>query len=180
MRSVRWVIAAIAFCIGDGLAVGTPSASAQGYGSTGSLGGYGAASGFAPPGIGNSSPMVIPYGGGFAGFMPSRMVGGSTLSFRSRQTASMGSTQSSFSLSSLSGEMFPMSGGLGGSRPGARTMSPRGSRSTMGLGGGTGLGGTQRMRGAGGTSVMPPSIGYPFRQPPSLIPTPTAGTGMSM
>jgi hypothetical protein len=44
-----------------------------------------------------------------------------------------------------------------------------------------GLGtGTQRMSGPGGMNVMPPSIGYPFRQPPSLVAPSTPGMGMSM
>jgi hypothetical protein len=50
----------------------------------------------------------------------------------------------------------------------------------MGLGAGTGLGGMRRMPSSRGASVMPPSIGYPFRQPPSLVSPSTTGTGMSM
>jgi hypothetical protein len=50
----------------------------------------------------------------------------------------------------------------------------------MGLGGGTGLGGMQRMPSTGGTGVMPPSIGYPFRQPPSLVSPSSPVMGMSM
>jgi hypothetical protein len=50
----------------------------------------------------------------------------------------------------------------------------------MGLRGGTGLGGMRRMPSTGGSSVMPPSIGYPFRQPPSLVAPSTSGNGMSM
>jgi hypothetical protein len=130
--------------------------------------------------MGGSGPMIIPYGGMFEGFMPSRMGGGSPFSFRSRPTAAMESARTSFSLSPLSGGMSSMSGGLGGSRAGTRAMSPLGSRGTMRLGGGTGLGGMQRMPSVGGTSVMPPSIGYPFRQPPSLVSPSTPGTGMSM
>jgi hypothetical protein len=41
-------------------------------------------------------------------------------------------------------------------------------------------GGMRRMPGAGGMGVMPPSIGYPFRQPPSLVGPPAPGMGMSM
>jgi hypothetical protein len=41
-------------------------------------------------------------------------------------------------------------------------------------------GGMQRMSGAGRSGVMPPSIGYPFRQPPSLLAPSTPGMGMSM
>jgi hypothetical protein len=50
----------------------------------------------------------------------------------------------------------------------------------MGLGGGTGFGGVKRMPVAGGTSVMPPLIGYPFRQPPSVVSPAVMGSGMSM
>jgi hypothetical protein len=79
----------------------------------------------------------------------------------------------------LSGGMSAMSGGPGGFRAIGRATAPLGSR-RMGLGGGTGLGAMPRMRSTGGASVMPPSIGYPFRQPPSLLAPPTSGTGMSM
>jgi hypothetical protein len=166
-----------ALLLGWSLAICPPSASAQAYGS---LGGYGAASNYGTPGMGSSGAMVIPYGGMFEGFMPSRMGGGTTLSFRSRPTAAMSSSRTSFSLSPLSGGMSAMSGGLSGSRAGARAMSPIGPRGAMGLGGGTGLGGMQRMPGAGGTNVMPPSIGYPFRQPPSLVSPSATSAGMSM
>jgi hypothetical protein len=163
--------------IGWSLAICPRSASAQAYGS---LGGYGAASNYVAPSMASSGPMVIPYGGMFEGFMPSRTGGGTTLSFRSRPTAAMSSSRTSFSLSPLSGGMSAMSGGPGFSRAGARAMSPIGPRGAMGLGGGTGLGGMQRMPGAGGTNVMPPSMGYPFRQPPSLVSPSATGTGMSM
>jgi hypothetical protein len=45
----------------------------------------------------------------------------------------------------------------------------------MGLGGGM-----RRMPATTGMGVMPPSIGYPFRQPPSLLTPSATGTGMSM
>jgi hypothetical protein len=143
----------------------TSWAPAQGY-SPGTLGGYGAASTYANPSMGGGGPMVIPYGGMFEGFMPSRMGGGSALAFRSRPTAAMGSARTSFSLA-------PMSGGMGAGA-GVRT------RPMSGFGVGAGSGGMTRMRGPGGTSVMPPSFGYPFRQPPSLLSTPSPGAGMSM
>jgi hypothetical protein len=38
----------------------------------------------------------------------------------------------------------------------------------------------RRPAGLGGMGVMPPSFGYPFRQPPSLVPAATPGAGMSM
>ena len=172
---------ACAFAVGGGLAVGTSSASAQGYGTPGSLGGYGATSSFASSGMGGNSPMIIPYSGMFEGFMPGRMGGGSELAFRSRPTMTMGSNRTSFSLSPLSGGMSSMSGGTArGIGTGTRPMATFGSPGGMRLSGGTGLGGGMgRMSGAGRSSVMPPSIGYPFRQPPSLL-SPSTSIGMSM
>jgi hypothetical protein len=180
MRSLRRVITVSALVIGGGLAFEAPSASAQGYGSPGSLGGFGAASTYATPGMGGSGPMIIPYGGTFAGFMPSRMGGGSSLSFRSRPAAPMSPARPAFRLSPLSGAMSSMSGGAGGARTGVRAMSPYGSAVAPGPGSGTGRGGMRRMPGAGGMGVMPPSIGYPFRQPPSLVGPSAPGMGMSM
>jgi hypothetical protein len=130
----------------------TPSAVAQGNGPSGSLGGFGAASPYANPAMSVSRSMVIPYGGMFEGFMPSRMGGGGTLSFRARPTATMGSGRTSFSLS-------PSVGGMGQGRGGRAGMSSRIDR---------------RM------GVMPPSLGYPFRQPPSLVPSTSQVSGMSM
>ncbi|MFI5460902.1 MAG: hypothetical protein ACHRXM_36290 [Isosphaerales bacterium] len=49
------------------------------------------------------------------------------------------------------------------------------------LSGGMGLGGgLRRVPAATGMGVMPPSIGYPFRQPPSPVSPSTFGAGMSM
>src|SRR5579885_2505632 len=75
MRWVRGRIAALVLGIGVGLAAGTPSASAQDSGGSGSLGGYGATAGFSAAGMASRSPMIIPYGGRFEGFMPGRMGG---------------------------------------------------------------------------------------------------------
>jgi hypothetical protein len=179
MRATSRAILMVAVIAGWCLVFSTPSASAQRYGA-GSLGGYGAAPSFANPSMSGSSPMIIPYGGMFEGFMPGRTGGGSALSFRSRPSAAMGSARTSFSLAPMSGGMTSMSGGMGRG-PGARNraMSPLGGGG-MGLGGGTGLGGMSRMQGPGGTSVMPPSIGYPFRQPPSLLTPSGPAAGMSM
>jgi hypothetical protein len=156
--------------VGSSLAIGAPSAVAQGFGS---LGGYGAESSYGSPVMGEASTMIIPYGGTFEGFMPSRMGGGSALSFRSRPAATMNPSRTPFRLS-------PMSGGMDGSLAGTRAMSPLGPRGTMGLGGGAGLGGMRPMSRTRGTSVMPPTIGYPFRQPPSLVSPSSSATGMSM
>lgn len=157
------------FALLAGLALGG-TAEAQGPGSAGSLGGYGAAPVYSNPGMGGggSGPMIIPYGGMFEGFMPSRMGGGSSLSYRSRPSAAMGSARTSFSLSPLSGSM--------GQNRGARMGPAFGPPSGLRLGGGMG----QRPPGASGMGVMPPSLGYPFRQPPSLVPVTTPGAGMSM
>ncbi len=180
MRAASWRLWGEILLAGGSLSIGNSQCWAQGLGSSGSLGGYGTVSNSASPGMGGSSPMIIPYSGTFEGFMPSRMGGGSALSFQSRPTAAMGSNRTSFSLSPVSGGMTAMSSGPGGFRAGTRAMSPLGSRGRMGLGLGTGLGGMRRMPSVGGTSVMPPSIGYPFRQPPNLIAPSTSGTGMSM
>ena len=154
-RGFLTLIAGFAFLVG--------TAKAQG------LGGYGAAPVYSNPGMGGGSgPMIIPYGGMFEGFMPSRMGGGSSLGFRSRPSAAMGSARTSFSLS-------PLSGGMGQNR-GARMAPSFGRPGGLRLGGGMG----QRPPGAGGMGVMPPSFGYPFRQPPSLVPATTPGAGMSM
>lgn len=158
------------FTVGGVVALSVGTAEAQGPGSSGSLGGYGAAPVYSNPGMGGggSGPMVIPYGGMFEGFMPSRMDGGSSLAFRSRQSAAMGSARTSFTLS-------PLSGGMGQNR-GTRMAPPFGAPGGMRVGSGMG----QRSPGQGGMGVMPPSFGYPFRQPPSLVPSSTPGAGMSM
>jgi hypothetical protein len=119
---------------------------------------------------------AIPYAGKFGGFMPYRMGGGSTLSFQPRGDSPLGSNRTTFSLSPMSGGMTTMSGG-GGRGPGAGSslFSTFGADSLMGPGGGMpSTSGTRRM------GVMPPSFGYPFRQPPSLGSPAPAGSGMSM
>jgi len=158
------------FTVGGVVTLSGGTAMAQGPGSSGSLGGYGAAPVYSNPGMGGggSGPMVIPYGGMFEGFMPSRMGGGSSLAFRSRPSAAMGSARTSFSLS-------PLSGGMGQSR-GTRMAPAFGAPDGMRVG--TGMG--RRTPGLGGMGVMPPSFGYPFRQPPSLVPSSAPGAGMSM
>ena len=120
--------------------------------SGGSLGGYGASSAMGGGGMGGG-PMVIPYGGMTEGFMPGR--GGGSLAFRPRGDSSMNSSRALPSFSTMGRGM--------GNRP--SMSSPMGSRpSRKGM----------------GTGVMPPSIGYPFRQPPSLL-NPSSGIpGMSM
>jgi hypothetical protein len=169
MRTASRSFFTVALVVGAGMANGASWARAQGFGS---LGGYGAASTYANPAMAGSGPVIIPYGGMFEGFMPSRMGGGSALSFRPRANASMTSVRSSFSLA-------PMSGGMGRGDGGNSRMMPSLEGAGMGLGG-VGLGGMPRRPVPGGTSVMPPSIGYPFRQPPSLLSPGSSGAGMSM
>jgi hypothetical protein len=147
------------------LATGTTPASAQGYGPSPPLGGYGASSGDGMRGMTIMSPMIIPYGGTYEGFMPGRMGGGSALSLRSRPTTER-SPRSAFRLSPLSGGMSAMPGGLRGPRVGSRDA--------------IGPGGMRRMSRGGGNGVMPPRIGYPFRQPPSLVSPSSSGMGMAM
>jgi hypothetical protein len=168
---------AVAVALACTLAVGSGRVLAQGFGS---LGGYGAASSYVTPGMGEGGQMIIPYGGMFEGFMPSRMGGGSALSFRSRPTATIGQSRTPFRLSPLSDGMSGVSGGFGLSRAGGRAMSPLDLRSATGIGSSGGRGGMRPMSRVRGESVMPPSIGYPFRQPPSLVPPSTPGPGMSM
>jgi hypothetical protein len=140
---------------------GTVSAQAVGAGSGGSLGGYGAMRGDSMGG----SP-VIPYAGRFGGFMPYGMGGGS-LSFLSRQTAPLGFPRSSFGLSPMTGGTSPVLGARGqGFGAGSGALAPFGSASGMGLGDPM----RPRMPAPGGANVMPPHIGYPFYQPPSLVP----------
>jgi hypothetical protein len=60
-----------------------------------------------------------------------------------------------------------------------------GARGSIGIGrpagfGGMGTGSMGGMPGGAGPGVMPPRIGYPFRQPPSLVSPSSAGLGMSM
>jgi hypothetical protein len=177
MRSPARAFLTGLFVIAGGLGAGASAADAQGIGSRGSLGGYGAGTSYSDPGMGTGAGgYIISYAGKFGGFMPYRMGGGGDLSFRSRPTAAMGSARTSFSLAPMPGGMSSMSGGMGrgfGSR--TRTSSSFGSRGGMGLGGGM----RKQATDAGRMGVMPPSFGYPFRQPPSPV-APSAGPAMSM
>jgi hypothetical protein len=167
MRTLKRTIPAVILTVAVGQPLRVDLAWAQGYGS---LGGYGATRGNTDPGMG-SGGTIIPYAGKFGGFMPYRMGGGGSLSFRPLPTAMMGASRPSFSLGPMSEGMSSMSGRMGqgvGAR--LRTLSPLGPPG--GMGGGVG----PLMPGMG---VMPPSFGYPFRQPPSLV-SPSSGAGMSM
>jgi hypothetical protein len=171
MRTVTRAILAGILGIGLGQILGTSAAQAQGP--IGSLGGYGGSMSDTGSGAAMSGP-IIPYAGRFGGFMPYRMGTGGSLTFQPRGASSMRSSRTPFSLSPMSGGISSMSGGMG-QGPG------NGSRSAMGVGTGMGLGGgTQPMAGPRSMGVMPPSFGYPFRQPPSLLAPTSSGTGMSM
>ena len=158
-----FVLAALIWCFSS------RHAEAQGLG----LGGYGAMSGAAPAGMGATAP-IIPYGGSLSGFMPYRM-GGGGLTFGTRNSSAIGSGRSSFRMSSLVGGM-PMSTaafGRGANTPTAAIGSLR-APGLMDLGGGM-----SRSMSRDEKSVMPPSFGYPFYQPPSLLGTSTSFLGMS-
>lgn len=158
--------------------VGPRPAAAQFPSQGGSLGGYGASSGSAVSGMGGGggTAIIIPYGGMAEGFMPGRAGGGSSLSFRPRSTASMGGSRPSLSLLPSTG-----SSGMGRGNRSRSAMSSRPGSRGMSQGGGGG-GGFFRLgsgSGLGGSGVMPPSIGFPFRQPPSPTPA-SGGSGTSM
>jgi hypothetical protein len=122
-----------------------------------------------------ASGSFIPYAGNFGGFVPSRMGGGVSLSFSARESATMGFPIGRATLFPMSSAMTPMPGSIGGRiGTGGRAPSAFGMQGGMGLGGGT----RQQMPGAG--RVIPPSFGYPFYQPPSLLSSPPSSTGMSM
>jgi hypothetical protein len=149
---------------------GTLPAQAQSLG----LGGYGGMTDTAPAGMNTPGP-IIPYGGNLGGFMPYRMGGGGTgVSFSTRDSRAMGSGRSSFQLSPISGGM-PMSAPAFGQNAGTRT----GSRASLFSPVRTGLGGgMNRSMSLDKQSVMPPSFGYPFYQPPDLLGPSSSFMGM--
>jgi hypothetical protein len=133
------------------------------------LGGYGAStSSMASDGMGGSA-FVIPYGGSVAGFMPYRMAGGSSLSYSSRSALTTGPGRTLFRLSLMSATT-PMSSGTTGA---SVRLLPAGSLFSPAL-----RGGMRQSIDTNRGSVMPPSFGYPFYQPPSLLPGSPNGIGM--
>jgi hypothetical protein len=146
------------------LAFGSVGACGQDPGLGVVLGGFGAMAGGSGSSLDMGSSVVVPAAGGSGASVSPSMTGGG-LSFRPRPAAAMETVRRPFVLDSTSGMSW-----IGGRRPFA--MEP-GT-----LTGGMGLGGMPRMPAAGGMGVMPPRIGYPFRQPPSLLTQ--AGGGMSM
>ena len=183
MRTIKRTMLAGLLAVGGSLAVGTPPAMAQGP--IGSLGGYGAMAG--TPGSAMGGPLVVdptgmgsgvlaPFSGRFGASMPSRMGGGGSLSFSQRPSAMISSNRPSVTIGPMGGGMSTMSGVMGqgfGRRP-FRLPSLR-VTDGMGL-----SGGMQPISGTRGMGVMPPSFGYPFRQPPSLLAPSSGETGMSM
>jgi hypothetical protein len=172
---------AIAIMAGVGVAVDNPSAQAQAPGSGLSLGGYGAMAGAPGSSLGTSfygidstamGAGLLPYAGRFGTAMPSQMGGLTGLTFRSRPSAMLGRARPLFTMGPMGG-MSAMAGGMG---PAQRPFV----LPDLGVSGGMGLGIPRwPMPRAGGMGVMPPSLGYPFRQPP--IPgAPSTGPSMSM
>lgn len=165
LRSV--LLAVAAWCACD------RASCAQGVGVGLSLGGYGTTSGTAMAGMGSTSPMV-PYAGGFGGFMPYRMASGAGggLSFSSRVNSVIESSRTPF-------RMAPMSNGMeAGASPRRGSLDFYRSRGVMGRDVPRLM--NRPMGGRDRTDVMPPSFGYPFYQPPSLLSPTTSAAGMSM
>jgi hypothetical protein len=157
MRLPSHTSLSLALMVGAYLIAGAGPASAQDDLNGRSLGGYGAISVEAMPRTGDSP--LIPYAGGFAGFMPYRMGGGGALAFETRRTSAMALVRSSFSLSSASGGMGSGSRLFLGS-------GPRIGRGSLTSGMQTSLAMRQGTTRPISMGVMPPRIGYPFRQPP--------------
>jgi hypothetical protein len=181
MRVDARVLQVITFLAGYALALDGTRARAQDPGLGAMLGGYGAMAGaagssmgggylvVAPAGSGGN--VIVPYAGKLGASLAAGTGGGTGISFTSRSSSPMSSARPSFVLDSMSG-MSPTAGGMGGRRPFALRPSA--------LTGGMGPGGEmRRMPATGGMGVMPPRIGSPFRQPPSLLTSPAVG-GMSM
>jgi len=182
MRIVSRGVLARTILTGCVLALGGSPASAQDPGLGGILGGYGAMAGASGSSMGGGFNIVeasgvggnvmVPAAGGLGASMSPGMRG-SGLFFQPRSSTGISSARLSFSLDSMGAGMTRMAGGMGGRRP--FTLQPSTLTGGMGLGGGM-----RRMPAAGGMGVMPPSISYPFRQPPSLVSPSTFGAGMSM
>ncbi len=139
-----------------------------------SLGGYGSGMPVADPSMSATAPL-IPYSGTFSGFMPIRM-GSSSLAFRPRDSARIGSNRARFSLAPMASSTQPMGGGL---LPRSRSLLVR--PGSMRQGGMTriGRGRSSSLLDPPAMGVMPPSLAYPFYQPPPFPGTYTA-PGMSM
>ena len=125
-----------------------------------------------PTGMGGG--VLIPAGGGAVAPVSIRMGGGGGLTFQPRATSMTTDSRPAFTMGSMGGGMRSTSGGMApsfGRRP--FSLPSLGSSGVM-------TGGGMSARPSGGMGVMPPSFGYPFRQPPSLLTPNAAGAGMSM
>ena len=162
MRSGRgWVLVGV---VAGGVGLVPATASAQ----TASLGGYGAlaeGAGAAMAG-GGGSGMVAPFGGRLGAAMPSSLGGGGA-AFRPRPVAGMGGTRAAFTVD-------PLGGGMAASGSARRPFG----LPDLGPGGFSGRIGRGAMAPAGARSVLPPSLGSPFR-PPTTLPA-LGGAGASM
>lgn len=175
-------VLAVAITSAVSLFAGAASAMAQDPGLGGILGGYGAMSADSGSAMGGGFMLVepsamggtvmVPFASGIGSSMAPGMERGAGLSFLSRPAQSMVSRRLSFSIDSM-GAMPRMAGGMGVRRPFRL--------STGTLSGGMGLGGgVQPMPATSSMGVMPPSFGYPFRQPARLLGPSSSGMGMSM
>jgi hypothetical protein len=182
MRAALRGLLAGVVAIGGILAFGCSSATAQDPGLGGILGGYGAMTGASGASMGGGfnvvdasgmgGNVVVPAAGGSVPAMSPSM-SGSALSFQPRSSTSLYSARPSSTLDSMGAGMTRMPRGMSGRRP---FVLPTGT-----LSGGMGLGGGMRQTPAATRmGVMPPRIGYPFRQPPSLLTPSASGAGMSM
>ena len=168
MRDTTRAVLVGLLILGASLSRGISTARAQGVG----LGGYGAMTGGSGPAMGGAGGgTLVPFGGRFGAVMPSgTMGGGARLSFRSRSSESMNGSRTPFRIG-------PMGAGMG-QGSGRRPFTLEGAG--PGLMSAPGNDMRRRMPGSGGMEVMPPSLGYPFRQPPSLMTPSSSGLGMSM
>lgn len=158
------------FVLGAWLAIAPAVGRAQEAGLGVRLGGYGAMWSPYEPSMGGNYNIIGSFGmgnvivpaSGSPGAAASLGMSGDRLAFRGMSAAAMYASTPSFSSSSLS----------------RRKLSFALEGSSLSAGMGSSAGG-KRMPVRSSMGVMPRSIGYPFRRPPSLISTP-AGAGMSM
>jgi hypothetical protein len=116
---------------------------------------------------------VIPYAGNFGGFMPVR-IGGSALSSSRRDASVMEAARTPFRLSPGRTDVSMQSGSVGTSFGlGSRAGGSLRQSGAMGL-----PGDLRKPISPGGSSVMPPYLGYPFYQPPSWSASYFSGVGM--
>jgi hypothetical protein len=176
----RFLVAVIV--VGASAAASGGVARAQDPGLGGVLGGYGAMTGTSAASMGGGTSIVDPSGMGGNVVVPvargsvpamSPSMRGAGLSFRSRSSAALYSARPSFTLDSMRRGMPGMAGGMSTRRP--FELQSGTFTGGMGLGGGMRRGPASK-----GMGVMPPRIGSPFRQPPSLVTPAGPGAGMSM